>query len=170
MLGETPDAVARWIERAGSHGTLPPLNGVNALTLSASCRTRDEARRVLRACGAEIMDAKDISESLRAELDRPVRAFAVLVHSPEAEQSPPANPTIVTFRSVDKWNSAFIEWYVAAQPYIGTLRGGIPDFPAFVIATGSQSNPPFAPLDILLAEAMDRLTFLAAYDFEPFIT
>ncbi len=165
LLGESPKTVAHWIERARAYGTVPPhLDGINALTLAAGSRSEHDVQLILRAFGTDIMTASDIAAVLEENCDKAVQAFAVVVKS--VVQHAPENPTIVTFHSVDKWNSAFIGWHASALPQV---RGGIPEFPDIVVATGAQDTPSFIPLDDLLREATERFTFIAPYNFERFL-
>ena len=159
-----------WIHRARDSGALPPLDGVHGVTLVASCQNERDATTILNAYGCASMSAADVKASLEPRRDTPLLSFAVVVKSGVLLKNAPRNPAVVAFRSVDHWNSAFIEWRSRDQPHIGLVRGGIPEFPEFDVVMGSQSNPPFAPMDTLLQEATEQFLFVAAYGFEEFVT
>ncbi len=144
------------------------LDGVNGVTLVAGRRNEADIESVLSAYGRAQMSADDIKGALDARQGKFVQAFAVFRKASIILQHSPENPTIATLRTVDNWNSAFLEWSARDQPQIGTLRGGIPDFPEFSAQTGTQANPPFSPIDALLTAALERFVFVAPFDFEDF--
>jgi len=170
ILGDSPKTVAHWIERARASAPLPLLNGVNSLTLAAGCRTERDIQIVLNAHGLRIMTADEIRAALQSVPDKAVQSFAVVVGRTEGLQNPPVNPTVVTFRSVDKWSNAFLGWYARPELNRSSLLGGIPAYGELVIATGYQDSPPFMDLDTLLGQACDRFYFVAPYNFETFYT
>lgn len=167
LLGDSGQTV-RWLKRARACGALPDLDGVNAITLAASCRSAETANHILESYGVRALDAQRIRSALHASKS-PVQGFVAVIRTAVGMQNPPLNPTIVTFRTVDAWNSAFVDWNAANRPPVGTMRGGIPVFPAYDPRAGTQGNPPFHLLDPLIEEAMERFIFMVPYNFEPFL-
>jgi hypothetical protein len=167
LLGDLP-AVSRWVKRSHDIGGSTSLEGVAALTLMAACRSTQDARRVLNAYGATAMSASDISTAAKNGASG-IRHFVVVIDSPEALQNRPTNPAVVTLRTVDNWNSAFMEWRAVAQRIVGTLHGGMPSFGKWDEQMGGQDNPPFESLDALLAKASEQFMFVCPYNYEPFL-
>jgi hypothetical protein len=167
LLGERARVICESLFLARESGPTPLLEGIDALALIAGCRTVEDVRAVLRAYGADEMSPTEIIDMLKASPEKNLQSFVAFVKSPAAIQYPPVSPTVVTFRTVDQWNSAFVEWFERVQPQFGTRRGGIPDYPEYDVASGTQKSPPFMALGDLVREATGKLSFVSAYNYEP---
>jgi hypothetical protein len=160
LIGDSPPEIARWLTKANDYVAHLFFQEAEALAILSTCQRKREAGKLLASLGFAEMMQEQVRQHVLAEPQASYLVrFVVFANAPWSLPNPPYNPTILTIRRHDTWDSAFAEWESRVVGLGPIVKGGIPDF-TYDAASNSQRNPEFQPLDAILAQCFAQFTFV----------